>query len=121
MLIQMFSMQLLNIFYLLKNLKNCFFKQGYESVDSVSSIVIVIVTCLFFCLWIFFILLGFFFIPGFPYNFRYLVIVSFNFTMYKKGDFLGKSTNITSVTLLCPIMLQLFKNSLEQIVTYKVK
>ena len=52
------------------------FKQGYVSAYSVS---IAIVTRLFF---VDFFFLGFFFIRGYPYNFRYLVVVPFNFTVH---------------------------------------
>ena len=52
------------------------FKQGYVSAYSVS---IAIVTRLFF---VDFFFLGFFFIRGYPYNFRYLVVAPFNFTVH---------------------------------------
>ena len=57
------------------------FRQGYESVNYVS---IVIVTCLFFLLFVdfYYYIIRIFFIPGYPHNFRYVVIVSFNFTVY---------------------------------------
>ena len=79
------------MFYLLKDLKNRFiewsqeiFKQGYESVNSVS---IVINNCVFFICSLFVVFLFFyfyfysyflriFFIPGYPYSFRYLIFHS---------------------------------------------
>ena len=69
-------MQLLNIFFLLKDLMNRFFnenkkifKQGYESVNSVF---IAVVTCII-CKFLFF-LLGLFY-SRLPLQFRYLVIL----------------------------------------------
>ena len=57
--------------------KQKIFKQGHEPVYSVF---IAVVTCIIskflFCF------LRICFIPGYPSNFRYLVIVSFNFTVY---------------------------------------
>ena len=57
--------------------KHKIFKQGYESVHS---IFIAVVTCTI-CKFLFY-FLGICFIPGYPYNFRYLVIVTFNFRVY---------------------------------------
>ena len=51
-------------------------KQCYESVHSV----FIVVTCII-CKFLFY-FLRICFIPKYPYNFRYLVIVSFNFTVY---------------------------------------
>ena len=52
------------------------FKQCYESVHSV----FILVTCIN-CKFLFY-FLRICFILGYPYNFRYLVIASFNFTVY---------------------------------------
>ena len=52
-------------------------KQVYESVYSVFIAVVACTICKFL-----FYFIRICFIPGYPYNFRYLVIVSFNFTMY---------------------------------------
>ena len=56
--------------------KQKIFKQCYESVHSV----FIVVTCII-CKFLFY-FLRICFIPGYPYSFRYLVIVSFNFTVY---------------------------------------
>ena len=56
-------------------------KQDHEAVNVVS-IVIVICLLLFVVFLIILIFLGFSFIPGYPYNFRYLLIVPFNFKVY---------------------------------------
>ena len=50
------------------------FKQDYESVYSAF---IAVVTCIIYKFLFYFLRICF--IPGYPYNFRYLVIVSFNF------------------------------------------
>ena len=89
MLIQMFPMQLLNMFYLLKDLKNCFFqwsheifKQGYESINSVFiAVVTYIICCIITCI-IFKFLLLFVLLLDILSIFRYMVIISFSFTVY---------------------------------------
>ena len=53
------------------------FKQGYESVYSEFIAVVSCIVCKFL-----FYFLRICFILGYPYNFRYLVIVSFNFKVY---------------------------------------
>ena len=55
--------------------KQNIFKQAYESVHSAFIDVVTCINCKFLFLRICF-------IPGYPYSFRYLVIVSFNFTVY---------------------------------------
>ena len=57
--------------------KQKIFKQCYESLCSVIIAVVTCITCKFL-----FYFLRICFIPKYPYNFRYLVIVSFNFTVY---------------------------------------
>ena len=52
------------------------FKQCYESLHSV----FIAITCII-CKFLFY-FLRICFIPGYPYSFRYPVIVSFNFTVY---------------------------------------
>ena len=55
--------------------KQNIFKQAYESVHSAFIDVVTCINCKFLFLRICF-------VPGYPYSFRYLVIVSFNFTVY---------------------------------------
>ena len=56
--------------------KQKIFTQGYESVYSAF---MAVVTCIIFKFLLYF--LRIYSIPGYPYNFRYLVVVSFNFTV----------------------------------------
>ena len=94
----MFSMQLLNTFYLLKDLKNRFFNENKKFWNKVMNLYILFLLhqllALFVDFWSYF--LRIYFVPEYPYCFRYLVIVFFNFTVYdiiyiykkKKVDYL---------------------------------
>ena len=79
----MFLMQLLNIFFLLKDLMNRFFNENRTFSNNVASqyiLYFIVVTCII-CKFLFS-FLRICFILGHPYSFWYLVIVSFNFTVY---------------------------------------
>ena len=84
---------------------------------SVYSVFIVVATCII-CKFLFS-FLRVFFIPGYPYNFRYLVIIFFNFTIYdiiyiyiyiykKKNFFNPLISNVTPLFLLSHLFEQKF-------------
>ena len=77
MLWQMFSMQLLNMFYLLKHLKKCFFNEVKRFPSKVIHVYVFNI-----CKFLFLFSWDSYFIPGYPYNFRYLVIVSFSYSIW---------------------------------------
>ena len=83
MLIQLFSMQLLNMYYLLNHLKNHFFNENSIFWNKAESVNFESVNFFIYCSSYFhFYYLRICFIPEYSYNFRYLVFASFKFTVY---------------------------------------
>ena len=72
-------MQLLNIFFLLKDLKNHFFNK-LKKFSGYGTYLLQCLLALFEGFYSYFLRIGF--IPRYPYNFRYVVIVSFTFTVH---------------------------------------
>ena len=96
-LIQMFSVQLLTTFYLLKDLKNRLFNENKKFLNKVMNQFILYLLHQLLALFVDFYsyFLRIYFVPGYPYYFRCLLIVFFNITVYDIIYILKKKKNLS--------------------------